>query len=293
MLASLEKIKEVVGIAEPHNEKKEEKKAEEAKKTAEDKEAAAKKATETSDSKSERPFEVVKGKAVKKEETENASQAEDAEDTAVIEQVAATEEAEVVKRQTQTKEEKNMATEMRSMDFYSKAGNAIYDVDRGLEMDSQLRGWIIEQFSKDQELKKEVLRTLPGIIEKNPKIIPSIKEMIRDAAEAHVPYIVTYLSKIDDKEYEDRGEAEAAGAEMAKRLGLEVSKTIRLVYHRLKEDGSIGPKVSRNEVEDFVSNFDGDRDKLRKELHLSNPSKKKGKTESVDDKPAAAATSEE
>lgn len=189
---------------------------------------------------------------------------------------------------TEPKEEKDMAVAMKGMDFYQGAGQKIYDVDRGMDMDNQLKSWIVEQFSKDKDLAKAVIKTLPAIIAGNPKLVPDLKRMIKDAAELNVPYTVTYLDKMTDKEYESREQAMQATEELRNKLGLKFSDVCRLVYRKIS-DGKLGKVVSREEVEAFVAGFDGNREALAEKLQLKKPNKTEkpngNKSDSKSDKP--------
>lgn len=292
-MSVLTKLAEITGTAAPYNEEAENKKAaEEAKKAAEEQEDIddvdqlddepvfkvvkdkAKKAGEAVKSKASKKVEPSQDEsteaALKQEEQDQAEATENDDDKPVIEEIVEVE---------KTEEEEYMNRKMQTMNFYNEAGSKMYDFDRGLEMSQDLKSWIVNKFGEDQELAKEVLKTLPTIIERNPKLIPSIKEMLVASAEAHVPYVVLYLSKVDDKEYEDKAEAEAAVSGLAKRLSMKASDMLSLVYHKVNADGSIGAKVSRDEVIDFVSTFDGNKEALRKKLHLPDPTKKAAKKE--------------
>lgn len=314
LLQKLQKVSEITGIVAPYNEEAV-KKAEEAKQagvkpntavadTADDAsddvdqldgdglftvvKAGAKKAGDEV----KKAGKAVKDKVAKKTDSKTDKTGGDADandDDSIIEAIAKAEKTGNVdasntsgiirssdkdKAGNQNKEDKTM-TAMRSMDFYSKVGNNIYDVDRGMEMDRDLRSWIISQFGKDQDLVKEVMKTLPSVIERNPKIIPKIKEMIKDVAESNIPYTITYLSKVDDKEYESAADAEASVADLAKRLQIKASDMLKLVYHKIDEQGNIGKRVAREEVEEFVKTFDGDRKALRRRLFLPDPDSKR------------------
>ncbi len=182
------------------------------------------------------------------------------------------------------KEDEDMATvNMKSKEFYDKVGNAIYDVDRGMEMDGELRSWIIAQFAKDKELATEVIKTLPSIVGSSPKFIPDLKKIIRDAAEANIPYTITYISKADDKEYESRSAAEASAKEVCEKFGLKFNQVIKKVYRRVDKNGKLGAKVKIDEVENFVANFDGDKEALREKLQLPDKSKKSDKDDTKED----------
>lgn len=180
--------------------------------------------------------------------------------------------ADAVIRTEPTEEEKDMAVAMKRMDFYQGAGQKIYDVDRGMDMDGELKSWIVEQFMKDKDLAKAVIKTLPAIIAGNPKLVPDLKRMIKDAAELNVPYTVTYLDKMTDKEYESREQAMQATEELRNKLGLKFSDVCRLVYRKIS-DGKLGKVVSREEVEAFVAGFDGNREALAEKLQLKKPNK--------------------
>ena len=185
----------------------------------------------------------------------------------------------------EAKEDEDMAVvNMKSKEFYDKVGNVIYDVDRGMEMDGELRSWIIAQFAKDKELATEVIKTLPSIVGSNPKFIPDLKKIIRDAAEANIPYTITYISKADDKEYESRAAAEASVKEACEKFGLKFSQVIKKVYRRVDKNGKLGAKVKIDEVENFVANFDGDKEALREKLQLPDKSKKSDKSDKDDSK---------
>lgn len=182
------------------------------------------------------------------------------------------------------KEDEDMATvNMKSKEFYDKVGNAIYDVDRGMEMDGELRSWIIAQFAKDKGLATAVIKTLPSIVNSNPKFIPDLKKIIRDTAEANIPYTVTYISKADDQEYESRSAAEASAKEVCEKFDLKLSQVIKMVYRKVDSNGKLGAKVKREEVEAFVANFDGDKEALREKLQLPDKSKKSDKDDSKED----------
>ncbi len=181
--------------------------------------------------------------------------------------------ADAVIRTEPTEEEKDMAVAMKGMDFYQGAGQKIYDVDRGMDMDGELKSWIVEQFMKDKDLAKAVIKTLPAIIAGNPKLVPDLKRMIKDAAELNVPYTVTYLDKMTDKEYESREKAMQATEELRNKLGLKFGDVCRLVYRKVDSEGNLGRKVSREEVEAFVAGFDGNREALAEKLQLKKPNK--------------------
>lgn len=321
MSALLQKVSEITGIAAPYDEKAV-KKAEEAKQAGvKSNTAAADTADDASDDVDQLDgdglFTVVKagakkagdevkkaGKAVKdkvakKTDSKTDKTGGDADandDDSIIEAIAKAEKTGNVDASNTSgiirssdkdkagnqKEDKTMTADMRSMDFYNKVGNNIYDVDRGMEMDRDLRSWIISQFSKDQDLVKEVMKTLPSVIERNPKIIPKIKEMIKDVAEGNIPYTITYLSKVDDKEYESAADAEASVADLAKRLQIKASDMLKLVYHKIDEQGNIGERVAREEVEEFVKTFDGDRKALRRRLFLPDPDSKRSNSNKGD-----------
>ena len=196
--------------------------------------------------------------------------------------------ADAVIRTEPTEEEKDMAVAMKGMDFYQGAGQKIYDVDRGMDMDGELKSWIVEQFMKDKDLAKAVIKTLPAIIAGNPKLVPDLKRMIKDAAELNVPYTVTYLDKVTEKEYESREQAMQATEELRSKLGLKFSEVCRLVYRKIS-DGKLGKVVSREEVETFVASFDGNREALAEKLQLKKPNKPDkpngNKSDSKPDKP--------
>lgn len=173
-------------------------------------------------------------------------------------------------RKDSNKEEEDMAVNMKDMSFYNAAGQKIYDVDRGMPMDTELKSWIVSQFLRDSDLAKAVVKTLPAIIAGNPKFVPDLKRIIKDTAESNVPYTVTYLDKMTEKEYESRDQAEKATEELRKKLNLKFSDVCSLVYRKIGSDGKFGGIVTREEVEAFVSAFDGDREALAKKLQLPN-----------------------
>ena len=172
-------------------------------------------------------------------------------------------------KSTNNEEDTDMAaTAMKGMDFYNTVGNKIYDVDRGMAMDSDLRGWIISQFARDKGLSDEIIRMLPAIVNNNPEYTAVLKDIIRNTAEANIPYVVTYWCKSDGKEYESRVDAEAAVKEDCEKYGLKFSQAVKLAYRKVDSKGNLGAKVDPKEVEAFIARFDGDREALRKKLLL-------------------------
>ncbi|MBQ3309339.1 hypothetical protein IJG78_01530 [Candidatus Saccharibacteria bacterium] len=159
--------------------------------------------------------------------------------------------------------------DMRNLDFYSTIGNSMYDFDRGLGMSAALRDWIKSAIKDDDDLAKQIVtENLAEILGQKPNLIPAVKGVLKDVAENHILYRACFVSKLDNKEYEDRADAEAA-IEAYKAIGATFESSYTTVYRRVKPDGTAGQRVPLDQVKAYVDKFDGDREALKRRLYIA------------------------
>ena len=159
-------------------------------------------------------------------------------------------------------------------DFYNSLANGAYDFDRRFghgetKLDPAIISWIGSLYPDVQELADDFIKNrLRDTLAKNPGLIPEVKRIAREVTELSVPYALTFVSKMDDTEYQDRKDAEAALAPYEK-IGATMKAAYNKRYRRRHFDGTLGEIVSPSEVYNFAKNYDGDLDRLCRELALN------------------------
>lgn len=159
-------------------------------------------------------------------------------------------------------------------EFYNKLANSAYEFDRlfghgQVKLDPTIISWIGSLYPDVPELAEDIVKNrLRDILTKNPDLISEVKKIARETREVTVPYIVSFVSKLDGKEYESEADAKAAMAEYEK-IGATMQSMYYTRYRRRHFDGTRGEIVDESEVVDFARNYDGDLKKLLYELWLS------------------------
>ena len=212
---------------------------------------------------------------------------EDATVAAVEKDAEVVETTELIRKSTD-KEDKNMAaTAMKDLDFYQGIYKEMYDYDRGYPMSASLRDWIKSAVVRDETLIEElVVSELPKVLKAHPELISKVKATATEVANDNILYAVTYISKLDGKEYEDEKDAEAS-IETLKKVGVTFESAFQGAWRKVNPDGSLGARANRKEVETYIDNFDGDQAALRKKLHLENEKPKRSDEAPKAKKPAA------
>ncbi|MBQ3270998.1 hypothetical protein IJH10_00115 [Candidatus Saccharibacteria bacterium] len=159
-------------------------------------------------------------------------------------------------------------------EFYNKLANSAYEFDRlfghgQVKLDPTIISWIGSLYPDVPELAEDIVKNrLRDILTKNPDLITEVKKIARETREITVPYVVSFVSKLDGTEYESENEAKAAMAEYEK-IGATMQTTYYTRYRKRHFDGTRGEIVDESEVIDFARNYDGDLKKLLYELWLS------------------------
>ncbi len=159
-------------------------------------------------------------------------------------------------------------------EFYNKLANSAYEFDRlfghgQVKLDPTIISWIGSLYPDVPELAEDIVKNrLRDILTKNPDLISEVKKIARETREVTVPYIVSFVSKLDGKEYESEADAKAAMAEYEK-IGATMQSMYYTRYRKRHFDGTRGEIVDESEVIDFARNYDGDLKKLLYELWLS------------------------
>ena len=159
-------------------------------------------------------------------------------------------------------------------EFYNKLANSAYEFDRlfghgQVKLDPTIISWIGSLYPDVPELADDFVKNrLRDTLAKNPDLIPEVKRIAREITELSVPYALTFVSKMDDTEYQDRKDAEAALAPYEK-IGATMKAAYNKRYRRRHFDGTLGEIVSPSEVYNFAKNYDGDLDRLCRELALN------------------------
>ncbi len=173
------------------------------------------------------------------------------------------------KTENNTEEDNGMSRTMESMDFYEKLGNEAFDYDRGFGLSGDLRGWIKKAMAADNSLIKEFIsEDLEEAIRTDSDLLKSAKKTVAAVEASMVPYVVLFASKLDGTEYEDKDEAEASIAQY-KAIGATFNSSFTKVYRRLEANGEIGDRARVDEVKDFVEQFSGDKEALKRKLFIS------------------------
>ena len=183
--------------------------------------------------------------------------------------------------------EKNMAVKVKDLSFYNQLGASALDFDRGMSMDASLRDWIISAITADEQLATNSLKRLAELLEKHPKLVSEARQVVDRAEEAAVPYFPVWKSKIDGKEFVKKEDAEGSIANWVTAGITTFDKAFTIKYHKYCEAADGGQtEVSDSEVVDFVKQYRGDKNKLRKFLCIPEPKQDpaKGKSDKKDDK---------
>ena len=158
--------------------------------------------------------------------------------------------------------------------FYNELANSAYDFDRNFgygksELSLTVINWISSLYPDVPELAEDIVKNrLRDILTKNPDLITEVKKIARETREITVPYVVSFVSKLDGTEYESENEAKAAMAKYEK-IGATMQLMYCTRYRKRHFDGTRGEIVDESEVIDFARNYDGDLKKLLYELWLS------------------------
>lgn len=158
--------------------------------------------------------------------------------------------------------------------FYNELANSAYDFDRNFgygksELSPTVINWISSLYPDVPELAEDIVKNrLRDILTKNPDLITEVKKIAKETREVTVPYIVSFVSKLDGAEYESEAAARSAMAEYEK-IGATMQSMYYTRYRKRHFDGTRGGIVDESEVIDFAKHYDGDLNKLLYELWLS------------------------
>lgn len=159
-------------------------------------------------------------------------------------------------------------------EFYNKLANCAYEFDRlfghsQVKLDPTIISWIGSLYPDVPELAEDIVKNrLRDILTKNPDLISEVKKIAKETREVTIPYVVSFVSKLDGAEYESEADAKAAMAEYEK-IGATMQSMYYTRYRKRHLDGARGEIVNESEVINFAKNYDGDLKKLLYELWLS------------------------
>ena len=161
-----------------------------------------------------------------------------------------------------------MKNNVKGLDFYNALGAAALDFDRGMDMSSDLRDWIMAAIVADEELATDSLQRLGELLENHPKLTGAVRAIVDKVEENSVPYFAAWRSKIDGKLYVCRETAERAIDHLVKSGVTEFDKVYSVEYCRHTDEEPGYLIVEDSEVVDFLTNYKGDREKLMKKLFI-------------------------
>lgn len=161
---------------------------------------------------------------------------------------------------------------MNDLAFYNGIGNDAFEYDRNNGMSDSLRGWIESTLEDDAELAEDsILKHLGAILKKNPNLIEAVKDAIVKAEEYNMPYKTVFVSKVTGETFDKKADAEAS-IEAFIKAGATTFENCFEIRHTAN-----GAYVEEAEVLAYVDSFDGDRDALRRQLHMTAPAEKAAK----------------
>ncbi len=158
------------------------------------------------------------------------------------------------------KESKRM--KMNDLAFYNGIGNDAFEYDRDKGMSDSLRGWIESTLEDDAKLAEDsILNHLGPILKKNPNLIDAVKDAIVKAEEYNMPYEVKFVSKVTGETFDKKADAEASIEAFIKAGATTFDSVFEVKYMANKAF------VDPDEVEEYIQNFDGNKEELRKKLY--------------------------
>jgi len=159
-------------------------------------------------------------------------------------------------------------------DFYNNLANSAYEFDRmfghaDVKLNPSVVSWIGSLYPDCPELAEDIIKNrLREILYKNPSLITEVKTIAKEATEGTIPYAPTFISKLDDTEFESEADARSA-MKPYEAIGATMSKAYNVRFRRRHFDNTLGEIVDPKDVINFVKKYDGDRKKLCHELWLS------------------------
>lgn len=169
------------------------------------------------------------------------------------------------------------------LDFYNhRLGNMAYRFDAGLdEMPAkELHDYVKSVIARDADIIGEIVKDyLPDIIGNNPKMIPSIMQMIEKAEDQNIPIKAFFVNARDpkSKEFSTWEEATASIEELTTMYGIRPENVFTVIWREVDIEGNVGKKISEKKVQDYVAKYHGDKDALKEHLKLTRPFIKRNK----------------
>lgn len=193
---------------------------------------------------------------------------------------------------------------MENLNFYDNIRDMIYDFDRTGAMDPRLEDYFERTIAKNGDLALAFIKTyFIEFIEKNPEVvnslleanlkaiikhdpdkwIPELDEVIADIANDRMNIRVGFVRNVarNDKVYSTLDEAKAdlprdldeVVTRLSQEYTLDEDKFFDQIWQEIGPDGEEVRRLTESEVRDYVANFRGDKEALKKLLHLPDDKK--------------------
>ena len=205
---------------------------------------------DTNDVTEDSVVDTVKEEAEEVEETEEAEEAEETE--------PAPEPQEIHEPQP---------CKMRKREFYDGIGDIAYEFDRTGVLKVDLKSYILSVIERREDLQDDIIsRYLGDFIGRHEEAIPKLDDLITSAADYYNKVDVRFINPKNGKSYNNWEDAVDSISEMIE-YGVKPENVFEKHYFWVDQPDD---ELTEQELQDYVSDFRGDIEVLKKKLFIDN-----------------------
>ena len=197
------------------------------------------------------------------EETEETEEAEEAEET---------EEAPEPQEPQEPQElHEPQPCKMRKREFYDGIGDIAYEFDRTGVLKVDLKSYILSVIERREDLQDDIIsRYLGDFIGRHEEAIPKLDDLITSAADYYNKVDVRFTDPKNGKSYNTWEDAVDSISEMIE-YGVKPENVFEKHYFWVDQPDD---ELTEQELEDYVSDFRGDIEVLKKKLFIEEKNSK-------------------